>query len=245
MKKSITLSLLLGSLLATFSSCNEDENNRVSLSFEFAHKIGDETLEFDEIKYTNAAGNEYSVVTLKYFISDITLHRSGGEAVLIDEAHYIDATDTTTLSFAMEDEISSDDYSQISFVFGLNETKNIAGSFPNAPESNMEWPLAMGSGYHYMKLEGKFDSSGDIENYQCHTGPTMGNQYCVDVVLSESSFTAIGNDLTIQIVMDINSWWKNPNTLDLSDVTMIMGNETMQQNITENGAGVFSIGTIE
>ncbi len=232
-------------MLATFSSCNEDENNRVSLSFEFAHKIGDETLEFDNIKYTNAAGNDYSVITLMYFISDITLHRSNGETVLIDEEHYVDAADATTLSFAIEDEILSGDYSQISFVFGLNESKNISGSFPNAPENNMEWPLAMGDGYHYMKLEGKFDSTGDIENYQCHTGPTMGNQYYVDVVLSESSFTAIGNDMTIEIVMDINGWWENPNTIDLSDVSMIMDNETMQQNLTENGADVFSLGTVE
>ena len=30
----------------------------------------------------------------------------------------------------------------------------------------MEWPPALGEGYHYMKLEGKFDSTDLVKNYQ-------------------------------------------------------------------------------
>lgn len=44
-------------------------------------------------------------------------------------------------------------------------------------------PVPMGGGYHYMKLEGRHDSSGTTKNYQAHMGPTMGNDYHVSVTL--------------------------------------------------------------
>jgi hypothetical protein len=47
----------------------------------------------------------------------------------------------------------------------------------------MEWPIMMGGGYHYMKLEGKFDSAAIVKNYQTHTGPTNGNQNYISLDL--------------------------------------------------------------
>ena len=102
-------------------------------------------------------------------------------------------------------------------------------------------PAAMGTGYHYMKLEGKFDSAGVIKNYQAHTGPSMGNQYFVEVVLTQDPFSCNCTTVDIRIDMDINKWWQNPNTLDLNNMSMVMGNQEMQQKLKENGSDVFSL----
>ena len=42
--------------------------------------------------------------------------------------------------------------------------------------------------------------------------------------------------------MDINQWWVDPNTIDLNDMTMVMGNLEKQQKLHDNGNNVFVFG---
>lgn len=247
-KLHLTLLLALFTISILHTSCNKDEDppqpSEVQVNFKFDHYVDDNMLEFNNIKYTNAFGNLYSVETLKYFISDIRLKKTDGTEVLIDEEHYIDGLDENTQTFLPATKIPEGEYTSISFIFGLNEEKNINGRYPNAPESNMEWPLAMGPGYHYMKLEGKTDSSGVINNFQAHTGATMGNQNFIEVSLPASGFSATESSMTITIKMNINEWWVNPNTFDLNMMTMVMGNQQVQQKLHDNGVDVFNLKSI-
>jgi hypothetical protein len=239
--------ILLMTLAIIVASCKKNADPEPSpieytrINFIMKHYVSGEVVEFDNIQYTNAFGNLYSVSRLQYFISDIRLKRSNGSEIFIDEEHYVDGTVPSTLSFTPQSEIPAGEYSSVSFIFGLSEEKNIPGRYPNPPENNMEWPPALGTGYHYMKLEGKVDSSGVINNFQAHTGPTNGNQNFIEVDLPGSSFTAQGNQMTLTIKMDINKWWENPNILDLNMITMVMGNQEIQQKLHDNGFDVFSI----
>lgn len=222
------------------SACKKEENTEVQLSFRFNHFVKSEAVEFDKIKYTNAFGNEYSVSTLKYFVSNITLHKSDGTTILFDDEHYVDARDNSTLEYTPANKIAAGDYTSISFIYGIDSVKNKTGRYTNPPESLMEWPVPMGGGYHYMKLEGKFDSTGMIKNYQAHTGPAMGNPNYFEVNLTGSAFSCSCANVQIAIEMDIDKWWVNPNTLDLNDMSMVMGNQEMQLKLKANGADVFS-----
>lgn len=232
---SLTFVVLLG-----FTACNKNENTEVQLSFQFNHLVDGEAVEFDVIRYGNAFGNQYSVSTLKYFVSNITMHKSDGSSILFDDEHYVDARDNSTLIYMPTAKIPVGDYTGISFVFGLDSVKNVTGRFLNPPESLMEWPITMGGGYHYMKLEGKFDSATVVKNFQAHTGPTMGNANYFEVSLSGSAFSCSCENVTIAINMDINKWWQNPNTLDLNEMSAVMGNRAMQQKLKENGNDVFT-----
>ena len=74
-------------------------------------------------------------------------------------------------------------------------------------------------------------------------GPTMGNDYHIRVTLP-SSFTADCNISTYRnanISMDINKWFETPNTLDLNDLSSIMGDMAMQIELQQNGADVFTV----
>lgn len=224
------------------------DNNEVTdnqLTFNFIHNVGEETMELDTIRYHSAYGNIYSVATLKYFISNITLHNADGEEFLFDEEHYVDVTDINTLSFTPNGRVLAGKYSKLSFIFGLDLTKNTTGRFPNPPENKMEWPVVMGGGYHYLKLEGKHYSSGLIKSFQAHSGQLNGEPYFVNITLPESSFDVDGKDLEIQIIMDINKMWVNPDTLNLNNITGIMGDSTIQWQLHENGADIFSFGLIQ
>lgn len=238
-------------VLCSASGCNDDTTpepeppQNIQLTFNLQHFVGASPVEFDQLKYTNAYGNAYSVLTLKYFISDIKFEKADGSGkIILDIEQYIDATNAQTTTFTIAGNFPNVEYSSISFVFGLTEEKNITGAFPNPPESNMEWPIPMGGGYHYMKLEGKLDSASMIKNYQAHTGASMGTPYYIDVVLPNSEFEASGNK-TINIGMDINLWWADPNTLDLNNMSAVMGNQAMQQKLKDNGNDVFTLISIE
>ncbi|MCF6342879.1 MAG: hypothetical protein L3J31_08760 [Bacteroidales bacterium] len=235
----IALGLSLGTVLF-ISACKKDEITEQQLIFTFNHFVKTDAVEFDTIIYENAFGNPYSVATLKYFVSDFTLHLADGSTVLIDDEHYVDARDASTLTYTPQVKIPLGNYTGLSFTFGLDTLKNITGRFPNPPENNMEWPLAMGPGYHYMKLEGKFDSTGIVKNYQAHTGQSMGNPYYFTVSLPGVGFSCDCSSVNIDIFMDINKWWESPNTFDLNNMSAVMGNQEVQQKLKENGNDVFT-----
>lgn len=234
--------------LAGIIACNKDDTTeleKVQFQFNFTHTIGNEDLAFDTILYTNTYGNNYSVSTLKYFVSDFAFLTESGFLNRINEEHYVDAADESTLTFNPASKVPVTNYSAIAFIFGLSDEKNISNRYPDPPENSMEWPPPMGGGYHYMKLEGKLSDSTTIHNYQCHTGPTMGSSNFIYVTLPASSFTASGSKMIFNINMDINKWFDSPNTLDLNDVTSIMGNQEMQLKLQANGANVFTLESIE
>jgi hypothetical protein len=248
MKNLIPLTTLL--LFATsFLSCNKSSDTpivrNVQVDFSFSHHINGKELIFDSIMYLNAKGNPYSVSTLKYFISDIRLNRKDGTFVHFDMEHYVDARDEMTTIFRPDRTIAAGEYTEVTFIFGIDSVKNVNGRFPDPPENLMEWPPALGEGYHYMKLEGKLDSAGMIKNYQAHSGPSKGNHYYFTVILPNSTFQATDDQQTVEIAMNINHWWDDPNTLDLNQMTMVMGNLDMQKKLQENGANVFSFGGLK
>ena len=242
-KRSFILLFLLAAV--ALSSCKKDENETapdVQIIIDLLHYIDNEELELNNIKYTNAFGNQYSVARLQYFISDFRLEKSDGTEVFIDEEFYVDGSLESSMTLTPGTVIPAGDYSSVSFIFGLSAAKNTPGRFPNPPENNMEWPPALGSGYHYMKLEGKVDSAGVINNFQAHTGPTHGNQNFIEIELQGSSFTASESAVNLSIKMDINKWWVSPHTFDLNKMTMVMGNQEVQQKLHDNGLDVFSFG---
>ncbi len=236
----ILVALMIGAgIIASCEKKNEEESYPVQLNILMLHYVDDHEVVYDNIQYTNAFGNQYSVARLQYFVSDFRFFKTDGTEVFIDEEHYVDGLDESTYTFSPEKKLPPGQYDRITFVFGLNEAKNITGRYPNPPESNMEWPVPMGGGYHYMKLEGKVDSAGVINNFQAHTGPTMGNKNYIEVELSGFAISPTGMSVTIPIVMDINKWWESPNIFDLNLMTSVMGNQEVQQKLHDNGHDVF------
>jgi hypothetical protein len=248
MKKPVYLILLLSIVLLQFS-CDEDdkkiEPDETSINIFFEHFVGDEPAIFGSVMYMNEFGNLYSIERLQYFISDIKITGSDGSVYLFDDEYYVDAKVDETLLVQTGQKIPAGNYNSISFIYGISEEKNTSGRFPNPPESLMEWPLPMGGGYHYMKLEGKIEIPGSTDNFQAHTGPTMGNQNFVEIELPQSSFVLSGKERTLAIRMNINNWWKTPNVLDLNTLTSIMGDQEMQLKLKANSMDVFSFAGIQ
>ncbi len=225
----------------------------------FKHSVGQQPLEFDTMKYVNAAGNPYMVTNIQYFISNICLHKANGDSVLFDEndqnqnIHYVDTDLPDTWQWRLPDSIPEGEYTSISFTFGLNEKENKSLRFPNPPESAMFWPQYLGGGYHYMKLNGKWRGPNDtIRMFNFHLG--IGQLYDANgnitgfvqnyfiVKLPESSFS-IQSGQTVQLTlnMDVNEWFEDPNVYDFNKWGgKIMQNQQAMHLACQNGHNVFS-----
>ena len=102
----------------------EDGSCTYNLSLNFTHTVDGNSLEINQVIYANASGENYNIQTLRYLISDITLHSNNGSSVLLDEVHFVTISDTSTFNLTISN-LTSANYSAISFTMGLDSLKNI------------------------------------------------------------------------------------------------------------------------
>ena len=255
--KPIFLLLIAGFFLA--SSCNKDNpppvDNTARLTLSFYHLVDSLPIDFDTMKYVNAAGNPYLVSEIQYFISDVTLHNTNGSYHLLDaweDIHYVDTDLPETWKYVLKDSILPGTYDSLIFTFGISEEKNQSLMFVNPPESNMFWPEYLGGGYHYLKLNGKWKDTGDtIRPFNFHMGigqiydPESGEitgfvQNYFKVKFHYNLEIAAGDELFIPIDMHVDQWFENPHVFDFN----VWGGDIMQkqdamQVAKENGHNVF------
>lgn len=239
-------SLVLAGIVLLSLGCEKDKNAESGfMNLHFDHSVDGDVLELEKLKYLSPVGHPYSVVRLKYYISNIALVKMDGSKMPFEQIHYVDAEDANSRSLELG-EVPAGEYTGLSFTFGLDEATNIDSGLPNTQANlNMEWPIPGDQGYHYMKFEGRYDSlgSGVINNFNIHTGATMGNQNFVEVNLPlDQNMNVDGNNWQIDLDMDLNEWLQNPNSFDFAEFgPMIMMNQNAQRLIKENGSTVFSI----
>ncbi len=230
-----------------------------NILIKFYHYCDGEPLDFDQRKYINQAGNEYMVNEIQYFISDVVLHAyAPGQDYMIDawkDIHYVDTDIPATMEWQVFDDISPGNYMRISFTFGIREEKNVSLMYTDPPESLMFWPEYLGGGYHYMKLNGKWLDTNNLERpYNFHLGigqiynPNSGDitgfiQNYFEIEVPASGFEIINDQTTvISLVMHVDRWFKGPHTYDHN----YWGGDIMQKQDAmkvgcENGYDVFEV----
>lgn len=255
--------------LLLFSACNNKKEDKIlptdtrvgKITFNFKHHVNNEPLIIDTLTYTNAAGNPYLINEIQYFISDVTLFKADGTEKRIEEwedIHYIDTDIPETQIWEMYDDISPGSYDSIGFTFGINEEKNESFMYVNPPERDMFWPEYLGGGYHYLKLNGKWeDTTGNIYPFDFHLGIGQiyaGNVIDVDsitgfvhnyfhVSLPNSDFNIENEEnKQISIIMNIEKWFQDPHTYDHDTWGgYIMQNQNAMEIAKKNGHNVFSV----
>ena len=99
-----------------------------------------------------------------------------------------------------------------------------------------------------MKFEGKYDlyKSGEIRSYNIHLGATKGNQNYFHVSLPLPPLMMNGSNWQIQLGMDLNEWFQNPEIYDFEEFGQaIMMNQDAQEHLRENGLTVFSVMSVD
>ena len=229
-----------------FFSCEKDGQEPAeepvpaspALKLNVAFTVDGSPLEFDTIKYENAAHNIYSVNTLVFYLSQISLIKDDQSVVQIKDWVYVDARTPSTLNISMED-IPKGCYSGIRFNCGIDSIHNIPnGLIPTPDNLMMEWPVAMGGGYHFLKLEGYFSDSTGTPGYAMH----IGTNACLTSVVLPVALCFEEADVSKTLSVNINEWFRTPSVYDFNiDGNYIMGNTAAMMKFAVNGTDAFNI----
>ena len=251
--------IILISFLVSCGTKNETPEKTVGkLKFYFEHRVNGEALEFDQMLYTNGAGNEYLVNEIQYFLSGLLLISEDGSMVALnswEDIHYVDTDIPGSLSKTFPDEIPAGRYRALQFTFGLDEEMNQSMLFVNPPESLMFWPELLGGGYHYLKLNGKWrDTLDQVSPFNFHLGIGQIYEHYPDVIREyvHNHFEVSINNLDLvvapdetsefRLIMNVENWFRTPNIYDHNfwggD---IMQNQEAMQTACENGWDVFTV----
>jgi len=251
--------LLLVCGLIALAGCGDDGGVTPpvsgSITLHLQEGVDDQGLIPYDIRYTNAAGNLYSVSKLAYYISDVRLRRSDGSEFVVDAVHYRNIDLPSTREFSLGD-VPNGTYTTLLFTFGLNATRNVDNGLPESLWYDMAWPVVWGGGFHYMQMEGRYaDTSGaNSVGYATHTGrrKLSGDpapyHYFFTVTLPLSlggpfPLVVQGDRWSVDVIMNINEWYRGPNVYDLSAQRPdMMIDVEAQTALMENGANVFHTG---
>jgi hypothetical protein len=236
------------------SACGDEDPAEATgtVVIQFDNVVDGAPLALNQMIYTNPAGNTYSVGLLEYVVSDVTLHgaeaalRHGDGDVTHVEPHYRSHANDATRGLTLEG-VHVGSYGELHFRFGIVGADNVSGAFPDLDQEGMAWPSGMGGGYHYMRSEGNWSDTPSASSgaYATHTGPTMGVDYSLEVIVDLPDFTLEeGTTKTIRLNMDLNKWYGGPTIYNFVDYGPIMDNVGAQQILQSNGADVWSVAEI-
>ncbi|RIV24967.1 hypothetical protein DYU11_06510 [Fibrisoma montanum] len=158
------LALLLG---VSVWACNDPDpefgtNEFGRLQLVFDNVVGTEDLRLQTGIYNNAAGEQFSVSALNYFVSNIRLKRADGSEYVVpqDSSYFLireaePASQTVTLT-----NVPAGDYVGVSYLIGvdsLRSTRNISelkGVLEPSSDMNSGMSWDWNSGYIFFKMEG-------------------------------------------------------------------------------------------
>jgi hypothetical protein len=163
--KNIFSIIALGGMMSFVAiSCKKSEeeinpNDKNSVVLEFENRVGDKTMTAATI-YKNGSGEDFTVTTFNYFISNISLKKEDGTVVKFPNQYFlIRQTDDKTMAPELKD-VPAGNYKEITFSIGVDSTKSVSDVSQRTGvldptsygDDGMYW--SWNSGYIFMKFEG-------------------------------------------------------------------------------------------
>lgn len=184
MKNMLYSKLLLLTILGlSLLSCEKDPDGPTgtgNLSVEFQNVVGAENLQLDTRTYTNTFGEAYTVSQFMYYVSNFTLQKKDGSTYQVPESYFLINQDDPTSQIITLTGIPAGDYTGLSFVIGVDSTRNTSGAQTGAldPVNGMFW--SWNTGYIFMRMEGNSPVSPQPNNkLQFHVGGFKGATNCI------------------------------------------------------------------
>jgi hypothetical protein len=239
----ITL-LLFAACAPEKECCVQLEKLEVTLNFTHNWDLLEFTKQdFNELKFTNANGEQLSIEKLRYLISNISLLDTKNH-------HLIDVGENTGASISIPNLTKG--FYVLSFRFGFSDEDNTDGVYPDLNSVSFNVPEMLGGGYHFMQFDGKYvDTNTEESGFNYHTIRAIDRTDPSNLEFKDTSFEVnlgtikITNTTEIEIEVNLSEWFKNPNTWNLNELnTVLMPNFEAQKTMSANGKGVFSLGEV-
>jgi hypothetical protein len=236
-------SIFLLSVFLVLASCTKqsaDSPNHCNILFKVYHKVDAQKLIFDTVIYKNAVQYIYSVEKLQYYISDIKIFKNRVLAYSGTDVFLIDARSDSVISFSVTPAggLTPGIYDSVAFFIGVHPLFNVTNGLPVTLDNiNMEWPIATGGGYHFLKMEGHYKDGSSLAGFAMHLGE---NGFQVETGMQCNMEVKPVGDVVFKMTMNVNQWFRDPNTYDFNtDGVFSMGDTLAMTKLSQNGADVF------
>ncbi len=241
--KNISKLILLSISFVLFIACQkEDEigpNDKNNFSIEFDNRIGDQKLVLGTSKATNASGEDFTVTTLNYFVSNIELTKDNGQKISFPDKYFlVKQSDETSLTITLTD-VPAANYINLKYTIGVDSVKSISdinqriGVLDPASYGNDNMYWSWNSGYIFFKMEGISSlspaNSAGLNKYQFHIGGfggkssiTPNNIRSINLPLNTPATVRKDIAPVAHIIFDVSKVFNAINTISLAKSSVIM-----------------------
>lgn len=229
---------------ALLLACNTDTvepigaNDRSTVTLEFDNRVGAQKMALGTTTYKNNSGEEFTLTTFNYFISNVALKKADGSVVRFPEQYFlIKQSDPTTWESELKD-VPAADYTEISFIIGVDSTRSVSDISartgvldPTSYGSDaMYW--SWNSGYIFVKMEGTspvvpLNSAGKrafemhIGGYGGRTAVAPNNIRTVTLPLNSTATVRKGIAPTVHLVADFLKVFNGTTTIKLAETNSV------------------------
>ena len=228
-----------------FPVLNEPIDSTGKLDLHITNVVNGSPLALGTATYTNFNGDQYTVSTLRYYISNIQLTTTDNIVYKQKESYYLtDQSDLASLELLVT-KVPQGNYKSISFLIGVDSVRNFSGAQVGAldPANGMIWSWS--TGYIMEKMEGTSPQSSEItKNVAFHIGGFSG-EYTgvkkVDLSFPINAEVRKSHTPTINMNADLALWFGNENIIDFSATPSITTVGKNSSKIAVNYAKMFQI----
>ncbi|WP_159466727.1 MbnP family protein [Dyadobacter sp. 3J3] len=272
MKKLIYLSLLSFICAVSIVACNDDSNDVTDnpdlvagtgkLTLKFDNVSGTQDLKLDSTKYTNSSGEDFTVSTLNYFISNIKLVRDDGKTYTIpqDSSYFLIRESDPKSQIVTLKQLPEGNYTGVEYIIGVDSLRSVSGidkrvgaldPSGDPEDGGMYW--AWSSGYIFLKLEGVSAKAGSANNkFYYHIGffggydsKTVNNIKTVKLDFGgNKAIVSSENVPQVRLIGDVQKVFNGPVPISIAKNPSIMFDFTLSSNAANNYKSMFSFGEI-
>lgn len=259
--KILSIIALLGLLSFSIVSCkktdeiNPNDKNSIVLSFE--NRVGDKTLVLGTGIYKNTSGEDFTITTLNYFISNVSFKKEDGTVVKSPNDYFLVRQSVASSLNAELKDIPAGNYKEVTFTVGVDSVKSISDvsqrigvldptSYGN---DNMYW--AWNSGYIFTKIEGISSvvpsNSAGLKKFEYHVGgfggrtsATINNLRTVTLSFADAATVRANIAPEVHLFADVSKVFDGVTTLKLTSTNVVHGMAAATP-IANNVAKIFSV----
>lgn len=170
-----TLLVALAATALAFTACTKDEptptvDEKGSIVLNFDNVVGTQNLQLNNpALYTNAAGEQFSVSMLKYYISNIKLKKADGTEYVVpqDSSYFLVDEENAASQMIKLNNVPAADYTDVTFTIGVDSARNTMATDKRTGALDvltcgMYW--SWNSGYIFVKMEGNSPQIDTVGN---------------------------------------------------------------------------------
>lgn len=232
---------------------------QTDVELRFHNVVGKQDLKLNDSRYTNAAGENFSITTFNYFVSNIRFQAKDSSEYVVpqDSTYYlIKQSDPTSKNIKLR--VPANEYKAVTFIIGVDSVMSTSDLTHRTGALDISGGMLDGmywtwnSGYLFVKFEGdseqaKVDMTGQhkfryhIGGYGGYKKPSLNNIKKVTLDLASNSGSSKGaGPVVISIQADVLKIFDGPKQLRIADNSTVMFGE-QSKHVADNYSRMFSI----